>query len=166
MMIKIRKAKLEERSVIRQLAIAIWPQTYGHLLSAVQIDYMLELFYSEDALQKDFEKPGYYFFIINVGGGDAGYAGVEQKTEEHWHLHKLYLSSQHQGLGLGKKLILHVENFAADCGAKYLTLDVNRHNKARHFYEACGYKIVEGKDTDIGNNFWMKDYVMNKVLVS
>ena len=49
-------------------------------------------------------------------------------------------------------------------GAKALELQVHRQNKARNFYEKLGFVIIKEKDFDIGNGFFMNDYVMEKVL--
>ncbi|HTG55152.1 MAG TPA: hypothetical protein VL943_02700, partial [Niabella sp.] len=72
----IRKASKEELPVIRQLALDIWPATYSSILSQDQLAYMLDLFYSDPALEKDFDKPGYSFFLLELDGKNAGYAGL------------------------------------------------------------------------------------------
>ena len=45
-------------------------------------------------------------------------------------------------------------------GAKALQLNVNRYNSAVHFYEKQGFKIIREEDIDIGEGFFMNDYVM------
>lgn len=151
--------------VIRQLAFEIWPATYASVLSQEQLDYMLELFYSDAALRKDFSKPGYFFFIVNFEGTNAGFAGVELKEDQTAHLHKIYLSPEVQGKGLGKKLIHFIIAFAKNAGARGLTLNVNRYNKAVEFYRAVGFKIAREVDIEIGNGYFMNDYVMKKTLL-
>jgi hypothetical protein len=47
-----------------------------------------------------------------------------------------------------------------------LQLDVNRQNRARYFYEKQGFKIKTEKDTDIGNGYWMRDFIMEKELTN
>ncbi|MGE9313001.1 GNAT family N-acetyltransferase [Niabella sp. CJ426] len=164
MPIKIRKAEQKELPVIRQLALDIWPATYSSILSQDQLDYMLELFYSDPALEKDFNKAGYSFFLLELEGTDAGFAGLELKDNQTAHLHKIYLSPNCQGKGLGKKLIQFIIDFSKNAGAQSLTLHVNRHNKALRFYQAVGFEIIKELDTEIGNGYWMNDYVMKKVL--
>jgi hypothetical protein len=41
---------------------------------------------------------------------------------------------------------------------------MNRNNKARQFYEKNGFIIIKEEDIDIGNNYFMNDYVMEKRL--
>ena len=42
-------------------------------------------------------------------------------------------------------------------------LNVNRHNRAFHFYKACGYQLLQEIDIPIGP-FWMNDYILRKQL--
>ena len=45
-MIHLEKITKNQLSVIKDLAYAIWPSTYGDILSNAQLDYMLDTFYS------------------------------------------------------------------------------------------------------------------------
>ena len=45
-----------------------------------------------------------------------------------------------------------------------LELNVNRHNDAFHFYTKLGFSISKEEDNDIGEGYFMNDYVMEKVL--
>ena len=50
-------------------------------------------------------------------------------------------------------------------GKKRITLTVNRQNyKAINFYFKHGFKIKSVDDFDIGNGFFMNDFVMEKLL--
>ena len=81
-------------------------------------------------------------------------------------MQKIYVLPEKQGLGLGKTLL----NFAIDFGKKQgmhqLTLQVNRYNKAVDFYQYAGLEIIDEQDFDIGNGYFMNDFVMQKSLVS
>jgi len=48
-------------------------------------------------------------------------------------------------------------------GGTRLQLNANRYNNAQHFY-ANGYGVIQSDDIDIGNNYFMNDYVMEKIL--
>lgn len=157
----IRQVAEEELPIIQKLAWEIWPFTYASILSPTQLQYMLDLFYSDDALQKDYHKKGYIFFIINYNHKDVGYAGMEIKYPTS-HLHKIYLLPDFQGRGLGKKLIRFVQMTAKQAGSQQLTLNVNRYNPAIQFYESCGFRIKSEVDIAIGNGYFMNDYIMYK----
>ncbi|MGZ8545109.1 MAG: GNAT family N-acetyltransferase, partial [Flavisolibacter sp.] len=47
-------------------------------------------------------------------------------------------------------------------GATVLRLNVNRNNSARSFYEKLGFEMIGEEDIDIGNGYFMNDYVMEK----
>jgi hypothetical protein len=50
-MLSIQKASVEDIPLIRELCFKIWPQTYAAIISQEQIDYMLEMMYSEESLK-------------------------------------------------------------------------------------------------------------------
>ena len=39
-------------------------------------------------------------------------------------------------------------------------LNVNRHNRALHFYERMGMRKLREGDFPIGGGYWMNDYIM------
>jgi len=39
---------------------------------------------------------------------------------------------------------------------------VNRNNVAKDFYEKFGFIVIKEEDLDIGNGYFMNDYVMQK----
>ena len=50
--------------------------------------------------------------------------------------------------------------------ATALRLNVNRQNNALSFYKHLGFKIINEEDIDIGNGYFMNDYVMEKTLTA
>ena len=94
-----------------------------------------------------------------------GFASYSQLPEtDVYKLHKLYVLADRQGQGLGKIMMDFILEEIHSKGAVTLRLNVNRNNKARIFYEKLGFAIVSEEDVDIGNNFFMTDYVMEKKL--
>jgi len=57
-------------------------------------------------------------------------------------------------------LLQKVCNHAKENGANTLQLQVNRNNIAVNFYKKHGFKIIAEEDFDIGNGYFMNDYVM------
>ena len=87
--------------------------------------------------------------------GATGEAGVVK-------LHKIYVHPNTQGLGVGRALLDFVTDQLIEEGASILRLNVNRHNKARQFYEKQGFTVTKEEDIEIGNGYKMNDYVMEK----
>jgi GNAT superfamily N-acetyltransferase len=75
-------------------------------------------------------------------------------------LNKLYVLPAAQGTGAGKALLNHAIEVAKAAGSSSLFLQVNKLNTAYSFYLKYGFiKEAEFK-FDIGNGFFMDDYVM------
>jgi len=166
---EIRRAKIEDVPVIGTLAGTIWPDCYGNIISEAQINYMLNLFYADDALIDQIRIKKHRFLLLETDGIPSGFASFSEKIpNDHsiYRLHKIYLLPKLQGLGLGKKLLLEVEKQATESGALQLELNVNRNNPAIAFYIRNGFEILHEEDIDIGNGFFMNDYVMRKKTIT
>ena len=164
--ITIRLAEKKDLSTIQMLAKKIWPGTYGHILSAGQIEYMLELMYSYESLERQMSASHHIFLILDFDSHPSGFASYSiPAAENKGKLHKIYIDQELQGKGLGKSLLEEVNRRVRSAGCTILQLDVNRQNRARSFYEKQGFRVMAEKDTDIGNGFVMTDYVMEKEIV-
>ena len=162
-MFSIRNAVIEDIPLIRQLCFKVWPQTYAAILSQEKIDYMLEFMYSSDSLEKQMNN-GSQFIFVYEGEEPVGFAAYFEKHPSIIKLDKIYILPSQQGKGTGKFVIDYILDEIKQKGATALQLQVHRQNKARNFYEKLGFVIIEEKDFDIGNGFFMNDYVMEKVL--
>jgi len=160
-MISLRKATEKDILSIRAIGITTYGPTYTHLLGQEQVDYMLNKFYSIAALKEQFIE-GHLFLIASQDHKDVAFASYSITDHENRivKLHKLYVLPEDHGKGLGKFLMNEVRDKAKDAGAKSLQLNVNRYNKAKTFYESAGFKIKETVDIEIGNGFFMNDYIM------
>jgi ribosomal protein S18 acetylase RimI-like enzyme len=162
MTVSIQKADSSQIDLIRKLASEIWPGTYHNILSAAQIEYMMELIYSESALKNQIENKHDQFIIVYDDEKPVGFASFSRKDGRTFKLHKIYVHQKMQGKGIGKQIIDYVIHEILKENAEQLDLDVNRHNPARSFYEKLGFYILKEQDTDIGNGYFMNDYVMRK----
>ncbi len=163
--VEITPALPEDFDTIQELAHAIWPPTFGTILSPEQITYMLDMMYSLTSLKSQFEQ-GHRFLLLKFDGKFVGYAGYEihYLGQAITKVHKIYLSPDVQGKGLGKLLLNQMAALAMEAGDQTLALNVNRYNPAKSFYEHYGFQVKATDDIDIGNGFLMEDYVMHKPL--
>ena len=149
--------------VIQQLAAAVWPVAYQDILAPKQLSYMLDLFYSAKALREQMNEKGHRFFLArDPHAEDIGFASFSVNGEGVAHLHKLYVLPQTQGNGAGQGLLVECERAAEEQGATAMQLNVNRHNRAKTFYERQGYQVLFEEDISIGDGFFMNDYRMGK----
>ncbi|OGT73881.1 MAG: hypothetical protein A3H44_07055 [Gammaproteobacteria bacterium RIFCSPLOWO2_02_FULL_57_10] len=153
---------------IARLADSIWRSHYASMISMAQIDYMLAGRYTPEKLHRYLESTECWMQLLKVSGVPAGYCSYaltgipgEMKLQE------LYLLPEHQGKGLGKLMLRHVETEARGRGCAVLTLTVNKGNaNSIAVYRKAGFTIREKAVFDIGNGFVMDDFVMTKSLTA
>jgi len=157
---------LQEIPLIQTIVAATWPATYGEILSARQIEYMIDLFYSADALRENLQAGHSFLIYLDTEGTALGFAGFElnHHNPTQAKLHKLYVLPGTQGKGIGRQLLDAVRQKVQDAGQTHLFLNVNRYNKARLFYEKYGFTIARSEDIDIGDGYFMNDYIMELAL--
>jgi len=159
----LTRAGLSDRAFIRSVSERTWPSTYGHIISQEQIDFMLDWMYSDASLEKQMNT-GCEFYIASTQNenGDldpVGFCSVSLEEGAH-KLNKLYVLPAAQGTGAGKALLNKAIDVAKAAGSTSLFLQVNKQNTAYTFYLKKGFiKELEFK-FDIGNDFYMDDYVM------
>ena len=163
-MFEIRNAGIEDIPLIRDLTFRVWPQTYASILSQEQIDYMLEMMYSEKSLTRQMTEEACRFIIVYDNGRPVGFASFSETESGIWKLHKIYVLPNQQGRGTGKYMLNHIIQEIKNQNAFALQLQVNRYNNAKDFYEKLGFTVIKTADFDIGNGYFMNDYVMEKKL--
>ncbi|MFN5422947.1 MAG: GNAT family N-acetyltransferase [bacterium] len=163
MHVTIRPASLEDISLIQELSHEIWHEVYPSVISSEQIDYMLEIMYSNSSLEDQLITQGHSFILLEIEGKAAGFASYSIKSEsepERYRLHKLYVRPNLHGMGLGKSLVKHICHDTIQQGGTELELNVNKKNQAVSFYKHLGFQVEKEVKIDIGKGFVMDDYIM------
>jgi ribosomal protein S18 acetylase RimI-like enzyme len=159
---------LEERdfAAVGALARTIWLAHYTSMITTQQIDYMLRGRFAADNLRTYVEADDRWMELLEVDGELAGYCSYALATRPgEMKLEQLYLLPRLHGVGLGARMLAHVERRSAGLGASTLILQVNKGNeKAIKLYRRAGFKVREEVVVDIGGGFVMDDYVMEKSL--
>jgi GNAT superfamily N-acetyltransferase len=158
----IKHATVEDIPTIITIQEKTWEPTYRDILSKEQIDYMFEKIYSVDALKTQLTE-GQHFMILLNGGSPEGFSSVSEELPGTYKLHKIYVLPSTQGTGAGKFLLNETENYVRSVGGNLLSLNVNRYNKAKSFYEKMGFHVTGEKDIPIGP-YWMNDFILEKAL--
>lgn len=161
-MIAIKEAGINDIPVVQQIAYITWPATYTNIVGEDQLIYMLQLIYSTDALTKQMLHEQHNFIIAYENHVAIAFADYSLVQPGIYKLHKLYALPDQQGKGLGRLLINYIIEKIKP--AAELRLNVNRHNKAKEFYERLGFAVIAEEDIDIGNGYFMNDYVMSRKL--
>ena len=156
-------ATKEQLLIVRDLAFKIWPKAYGNIIAAGQIEYMLEMMYSIESLEKQLQN-NKTFLLAEDDNMFIGYVSYELNCNNSntTRIHKLYVLPETQGKGIGKQLIDCVAEIARTNHNSALDLTVNKKNPATAFYLKTGFEITEEAVFDIGNGYVMDDYIMEK----
>ncbi len=164
-MLSITEALPNEYNIIQDIAYTTWPICYGSILSKPQLEYMLDKFYTLEALNNNAEN-GQVFILAKENDVPLGFAAYEHnyKGKNVTRVHKLYVLPETQGKGLGLLLIKEIEKRALQNGSEALSLNVNKFNPAQSFYKKLGYAIVGAEDIEIGQGYLMEDFIMEKPL--
>jgi ribosomal protein S18 acetylase RimI-like enzyme len=163
-MVKLFDATDRQLEEIRELAHRIWPSAFRGILTSAQISYMLQWMYSLASLQEQVAS-GHRFLLANENGPFIGYASYQINDQAGTaRLHKIYVLPSAQGRGAGTLLLQEVIRRSGAAKQSSLRLNVNRLNNAVCFYKDHGFRIIGEEDNDIGNGYFMNDYVMELIL--
>jgi Acetyltransferases len=148
-----------------QLASEIWREHYIGIITAEQVDYMLDKFQSVHAIADQIEHQGYEYFLMRTNGINVGYLAVKPEDSKLF-LSKFYLLKEHRGQGYGSRAIRFLAELCRERGLNAIWLTVNRHNASSiAVYERNGFRIVRTQVADIGGGYVMDDYVMEKEIL-
>lgn len=156
----VKVSTAEDISALARLTDEVWHEYFPCILSAEQIDYMVDKFQSEHAISEQLANGGYEYRVITADGEKAGYVGFVRESEKMF-LSKLYLLRDYRGKKIASRALefLKKECEKSELGAIYLT--VNRHNDHTiDVYKRWGFEVVREQCADIGNGYVMDDYVM------
>lgn len=170
-MFSTKKATIADIPLIHRLAWQAFPATYRKMLSQEQITYMMEWMYSPENLHKQMKEEGHIYHIGYKDNEPIGYFSVQPQGKSHFeneefeafHLQKLYVLPEYQGIHFGSYLFkeairLIKELHPSPC---LMELNVNRDNSsAIRFYQHMNMKIMTRGDFHIGNGYYMTDYIM------
>lgn len=143
------------------LAKEIWTEHFTPLLEPGQVPYMLDKFQSPAAVSRQLEE-GYLYYFLMCGGKPVGYSGVKPEKDALF-LSKIYIKKEYRGKKLAR---FAMEQYVAYCrknGLRKIWLTVNRHNSNTiAVYRKMGFETVREQVTEIGGDYVMDDYIMEK----
>ncbi|MCM1382704.1 MAG: GNAT family N-acetyltransferase [Muribaculaceae bacterium] len=140
------------------LADEIWHEWFPRILSAEQIDYMVEKFQSAAAMTRQISEENYRYFIIRKGESCIGYTAIKPDGDSLF-LSKIYIKKEHRGNGYGKEVFEFLKNICREEGFTSIWLTVNKYNESSiAVYKKIGFELFGEGVADIGGGFVMDDY--------
>lgn len=168
----IRMIPVTEKTQITavcRLAEEIWHDAYDALLPPGQTVYMIEKFQSPAAVTKQMEAAGYQYYLIETSGEHVGFLAIvpNHKRAGEMLLSKIYLLSACRGQGVIRRAFSFIFDFARENRIHKIWLTVNKENfHAQAVYRHFGFQTTDSVKADIGNGYFMDDYIMECVLAA
>ncbi|HPK09325.1 MAG TPA: GNAT family N-acetyltransferase [Saprospiraceae bacterium] len=160
MILTYSKITTDEYLDFKKLVDKIWPSYFSSILSPDQIDYMMNMMYSQESFVADIANSCQYYFI-ELNHEKIGYLAYQLNFEPHTcKLHKFYLLEMVRGKGIGRKTISWVESQCKKSKNTGLILNVNRFNETVEIYRSLGFTVIKEIDVEIGRGYLMEDYIM------
>ena len=157
----IRKAETnEDLQEIAALADVIWHEHFTPIIGTDQVEYMLSRFQSYPALQ-DQVLTGYEYYRLLGNRKLCGYMAIRQDQDGRMLLSKLYIAKQYRGRHLAAFLFDFLKNLCRQRNCSAIWLTCNKHNDhSLNVYRHFGFQTIDAQKNDIGNGFFMDDYIM------
>ena len=148
--------KSQDFDCLHEFMRPLWHEVYGPILPPVQIDFLLEKYFSAKGLN-DYLAQGYEYFWIEDNGAHIGVLAIQEREREIY-LDKLYLLPDARGKGYPEQVFSALLQRKKD-----ILLNVNQANeRAVNCYRKHGFFIDEVTDIPLGNGMVNKDFVMRK----
>jgi len=160
---KLAKTNLDFNT-ISVLAKNIWTEHYTPIIGLDQVNYMLEKFQSEIAIQNQINIDSYKYYLIINENTAIGYLSIKNNDDALF-LSKIYIDKSCRGKGFGKIAINFIEEQAKDLNCQKIYLTVNKYNmNSIMAYQKIGFIKTEELVIDIGNGYVMDDFRMEKLI--
>jgi ribosomal protein S18 acetylase RimI-like enzyme len=160
MQLTFETAVAKDIPIIAQLAEDIWKMYYPEIITMTQIDYMLKNMYSAEELLNQINA-GHVFTLIYADRKPIGYVSISTVNKKNYFIHKFYIKVAEHKKGIGSQVFNYILKQLNT--VETIELTVNRQNyKAINFYFKNGFVIKRVADFDIGDGFFMTDFVMVK----
>lgn len=162
--LRVRPAGMADTKVLEALAKEIWERNYSPVIGKSQVDYMLEKFQSQSAIEKDM-KSGFIYHIATFDDIPCGYSAVK-KDDTGLFLSKLYVKQGYCRKGVTRAMLDTINAYAKKNKAKRIWLACNRHNSGSlETYERFGFIIISTCSKEISAGAGASEYILEKKLV-
>lgn len=104
-----------------------------------------------------FARPSGAFVVARMRGRPVGCGAVKFKGKQPAEFKRMWIARETRGLGLGKRLLVELENHARGAGAPAVRLETNRALKeAIAMYRKAGYVEIEPFNDELYAHHWFE----------
>jgi diamine N-acetyltransferase len=143
--IRIRPWRREDLADIQRITWASWLATYASFIPEHDLRRYFEVHYTLEALDRLYSSEGVYGFVAEVERRLAGCEKTEFNAEEQrFYISSLHVLKEHQGKGIGGRLLAAAELCARGFEVDRVWLGVMVENvHALRWYKKLGFQFVE-----------------------
>jgi GNAT superfamily N-acetyltransferase len=159
-LLTIRQADDSDAEMLVELGRRTFHETFADSNKAEDMDDYLNTAFALDRIVGELRNPTTNFFVAEISTKPVGFAKLEISRPPECvtgpspvRLHKLYVTSEAIGTGVGAALMRFGIDWARTAGHESLWLGVWEHNlRARAFYERWGYRTVGTERFRLGSD--------------
>ncbi|WP_109851899.1 GNAT family N-acetyltransferase [Aquimarina sp. AU58] len=144
-----KKCSANDSNELIKISQQFYPEHYSHIWKNNDPSYYVNLSFNQKAFEEDFKTDTIVYFLIQKANTSLGLLKIKKQeaikgfdTSITLQLEKIYLLKSATGLGIGKKGIEFVKNYAINLGKKIVWLDVMSTSPALPFYKKMGFDTV------------------------
>ncbi|MCQ3034951.1 MAG: GNAT family N-acetyltransferase [Bacilli bacterium] len=157
MHIKLVNSSSDIRNVA-SLGNEVFGGYYKTLLGEEQTNYMVDKFLSKKAIKNNISE-GFVYYLINNEEQNIGFIALQYRPA-FLYISKCYIKEEYRGQGNFKVIFNMIRALCYKHNYKSIKLNVNKHNDlAINVYEHVGFTRESSETINIGNGFYMDDYV-------
>ena len=161
---RIVQVVLSEIEMLQKISRSTFKQTFSDFNTEENMREYLEKNLSWDQLRFELESPSTEFYFIYVDDKLSGY--LKLNISDSFEIERIYMLSEFQGMGLGKRVMHFAFSKAKSLGFNSLWLGVWEHNlKAISFYTAVGFTAYGEHDFLLGADL-QRDILMRCSIVA
>ncbi len=155
----IRLNEKDENAIdeMSALASAIVKEHFDPIIGSRQNDYMIKKFQSAESIKQQLSE-GFKYYFVCLCHAEIGFLAY-RIDEDSLYLSKFYLDKAYRGRGFSREMLGFVKKAAEENGLRKIRLNVNKNNDAIYAYEGLGFQRTGAQKKDIGNGFFMDDYI-------
>ena len=163
--IEVKITDIDGMKEMSDLASKIVKEHYDPILGEKQNNYMIDKFQSPNAIKEQLEQGYKYYFVSEEKGEKIGFIAYYLRKND-LYISKFYLHKDYRNKGISKDMLEFLTEKTKESRMKYLILNVNKYNEiAITAYEKLGFIRVGKEKNDIGNGYFMDDYVYSKEVI-
>ncbi|WP_271782835.1 GNAT family N-acetyltransferase [Aquimarina algiphila] len=132
-----------------------YPEHYTHIWKNDDPSYYINLSFNRNAFREDFKIDNIIYFLIEQANKTLGMLKIRTHENvegfdgsEALQLEKIYLLKESIGLGIGKRGIEFIKNYARALNKKVIWLDVMTTSPALLFYQKLGFQTISFYNLD------------------